>query len=57
VCSKMLSPLLISSLLVCLFIVELCPLMLTDIRDHWLLFPAIFVVDVEIYVCGYLLLD
>jgi hypothetical protein len=28
----------------CLFIEELNPLMLRDIKDYWLLFPAIFVV-------------
>jgi len=44
VCSKMLGPVYISSLLVYVFFGDLSPLMLRDIKEKWLLLPVIFVV-------------
>ena len=50
----MLGPVYIFSLLVCLFIGELSPLMLRDIKNQWLLLPdrLLLLLEVELYLCG-----
>jgi hypothetical protein len=51
VCSKILDPIYISSLLAYVFLLgELSPLMLRDIRDQWSLLSVIFAVGI-IFVC------
>ena len=46
----MLDPVCLASLLVCLFIGELSPLMLREIKERKLLLPVIFVVKVGILI-------
>jgi ABC-type branched-subunit amino acid transport system permease subunit len=56
-CSKRLSPVYLFSLLVYVFLRQLSPLILRNIKEKWLLLIAIFVVRGGIsFLCGYLLL-
>ena len=46
----------IQSVNLCLFIGELSPLMLRDIKEKSLLLPVILLLEMELCLCGYLLL-
>ena len=55
VCSEMLVPAYVASLLISLFIGEVSPLILRDIKEKSLL-PVTFLLELEFCSCGYLLL-